>query len=97
MPFALAAAVLVVATVLVAVLGVGAVRMRRELWRTWDEEHVEALDVVEGVGLLQLDFGTIEEVNVAAFDGSYEGSACEREQTTHGAYQLGTCSQRGAA
>lgn len=56
-----------------------AVSRRGKLWWTWDEEDVEALHVVNRVGFLLLDFGTIEKVDVAALDGSYASVFSKRE------------------
>lgn len=64
------------------VAGVLAVRRRvgarAELGRARDEEDVEALHVVDGVHLLELDAGAVEEVDVPALDCTC-GSVCQRD------------------
>ncbi len=41
-----------------------------ELWWARDEQHVETLDVVDGMGFLQLDLRSVEEVDVPGLDGA---------------------------
>ena len=54
-----------------------------ELWRARDKEHIEALHVVQRLRLVQLDFGAVEEVNMAALDGSYGRAETDSEQVAH--------------